>query len=181
MLPRHCSQILPVKGEEARLSRLPSFAVVALFMAGTQEWRWQCLAVASDFLLLAHANAVCCCRPQIINYASPEGDQLPFFPKVTGGVYKSNRSSLSLLIVPSLFILGFWKANLHRYDSNLQGLRVQGLLQMNSFPTLWVCYFALLERGSERQKQIGGGKILGGRDGHNENHFESSLKKTFLL
>lgn len=70
---------------------------------------------------------------------------------------------------------------MHRYDSDSQGLRVQGLLQMNSFPTLCVCYFALLERGSELQKQIGGGKILGGSDGRNENYFESSLKKTSLL
>lgn len=134
MLPRHCSQILPVKGEEARLSRLPSFAVVALFMAGTQEWRWQCLAVASDFLLLAHANAVCCCRPQIINYASPEGDQLPFFPKVTGGVYKSNRSSLSLLIVPSLFILGFWKANLQQIWLKFAGTPSPGSTTNEFFP-----------------------------------------------
>lgn len=50
-----------------------------------------------------------------------------------------------------------------------------------SQPCVCVCYFALLERGSELQKQIGGGKILGDSDGRNENHFESSLKKTFLL
>lgn len=50
-----------------------------------------------------------------------------------------------------------------------------------SQPCVCVCYFALLERGSELQKQIGRGKILGDSDGRNENHFESSLKKTFLL
>lgn len=34
-----------------------------------------------------------CGQPQMINYASPEGDRLPFFPKVTGGVYKTGRRS----------------------------------------------------------------------------------------
>lgn len=29
----------------------------------------------------------------MINYASPEGDQLPFFPKVMSGVYMNKRTS----------------------------------------------------------------------------------------
>lgn len=52
---------------------------------------------------------------------------------------------------------------------------------MNSFPTLCVRALFCTSRKRFKTTEIGGGKILGGSDGRNENHFESSLKKTFLL
>lgn len=88
MLPRHRLQILPLEGEEARMSFSPRFA-------GHKEWWWQCLLVPSSFLSLAHVNTVYCCQPPMINSASPERDQLPFLPKVTSGAYKNKRGSPS--------------------------------------------------------------------------------------
>lgn len=59
--------------------------------------------------------------------------------------------------------------------------RPAGVSMNEFFPGPRVSWFALLERGSELQKQTGEGMSLGGSEGRNENHSESLLKNTSLL
>lgn len=97
-------------------------------------------------------------------------------------VFTRIREPLPFLTAPSLFIFGFWEANLQRSDSDLWRLRFQGLLWINYFPACWVCpYNALLCTPKKRfraaeTKLV---KDLSGKDGHNRDRLSLHLRKHF--